>query len=82
MNEVIRAGELTRKHLGRQVTLRCIDGSCTGQLAGVEHIADIVSVGTIMEPDATALARARTKVTIKNWGARQVDPTDTVELLN
>lgn len=81
MNEVIRAGELSRKHLGLQVTLRTRDGSCTGRLAAVEHAADIVSSATFMEPDATALGRARTKITIKDWGPRGVDAADTVELL-
>lgn len=81
MNEVIPAGELSRRHLGLQVTLQCSDGRCTGQLAGVEHIADIVNDGTFMEPHATALGQVRTKVTIKNWGTRLVHPTDTVELL-
>lgn len=78
---MMRAGRLDERNLGQTVTVRAPEGPCTGLLAGVEHYSQLVSNATIMEPDAVALGRTRTRITLHPWGSNEFDPSTPVEVL-
>lgn len=75
------AGDLTYRHLGRTVKVITPEGDCTGVLTEVSHRAQMVSDGTIRDPDRTVMGRCHVHVTLQYWGPRQLHPTTPVDVL-
>lgn len=78
----LKAADLTRRHLGKMVSVRQWDTTTTGLLSGVSHVAALIEERKIgQEVPDYSLGPTATTLTFSHGGAWKVDGEAEVEFL-